>query len=92
MSRFLLVSYYLLGGPYSMQLGSHVRMDLQPEELHLLAPPMWPIKAIMTFGIFLMLLQAISSLLMFASMLLSMATGQRVFGVIGFVGAPYRYR
>ena len=26
------------------------------------APPMWPIKAIMTFGIFLMLLQCISSL------------------------------
>jgi len=27
------------------------------------APPMWPIKAIMTFGIFLMLLQAISALI-----------------------------
>ncbi|TKT74166.1 TRAP transporter small permease subunit [Aquamicrobium sp. LC103] len=27
------------------------------------APPMWPIKAIMTFGIFLMLLQAISAFL-----------------------------
>lgn len=103
MTQFLLVSYYLLGGPYSMQLGSHVRMDLFYGKLSakrraltdaftilfvmfylgvLLwggissteyawsynqknytswAPPMWPIKAIMTFGIFLMLLQAISA-------------------------------
>ena len=28
MAQFLLVAYYLLGGAYSMQLGSHVRMDL----------------------------------------------------------------
>ncbi len=28
MAQFLLVAYYLLGGGYSMQLGSHVRMDL----------------------------------------------------------------
>lgn len=28
MSQFLLSAYYLLGGPYSMQLDSHVRMDL----------------------------------------------------------------
>jgi len=28
MMQFLLVSYFLLGGAYSMQLGSHVRMDL----------------------------------------------------------------
>jgi len=26
--QFLLVAYFLLGGAYSMQLGSHVRMDL----------------------------------------------------------------
>lgn len=104
MSQFLLVAYYLLGGPYSLQLGAHVRMDLFYSQLSarrraltdvftilfvifylgvLLwggvssteyawsynqknytawAPPMWPIKAIMTFGIFLMLLQAISAL------------------------------
>lgn len=28
MSQFLMSAYYLLGGAYSMQLGSHVRMDL----------------------------------------------------------------
>ncbi len=103
MSQFLLVSYFLLGGPYSMQLGAHVRMDLfygrlsarrravtdmftilfvmfylgvllwggfsstedawrsAQKNYTTWAPPMWPIKAIMTFGIFLMLLQAISA-------------------------------
>jgi TRAP-type mannitol/chloroaromatic compound transport system permease small subunit len=104
MSQFLLSAYYLLGGPYSMQLDAHVRMDLFYGRLSprrravtdaftilfiifylgvLLygglssteyawsygqknytswAPPMWPIKAVMTFAIFLMLLQAISAL------------------------------
>jgi TRAP-type mannitol/chloroaromatic compound transport system permease small subunit len=28
MAQFALVTYYLLGGPYSIQLGSNVRMDL----------------------------------------------------------------
>ena len=28
MAQFAMVAYYLLGGPYSMQLDSHVRMDL----------------------------------------------------------------
>lgn len=105
MSQFLLVSYYLLGGAYSMQLDAHVRMDLfygrltprrraATDALTILfvifylgvllygglsstgyawsynqknytawAPPMWPIKAVMTFGVFLMLLQAVSSLI-----------------------------
>ncbi|MEM7209162.1 MAG: TRAP transporter small permease subunit [Pseudomonadota bacterium] len=27
-AQFLMVAYYILGGPYSMQLGSNVRMDL----------------------------------------------------------------
>ena len=27
-AQFLMVAYYILGGPYSMQLGAHVRMDL----------------------------------------------------------------
>jgi TRAP-type mannitol/chloroaromatic compound transport system permease small subunit len=27
-AQFLMVTYYMLGGPYSMQLGSNVRMDL----------------------------------------------------------------
>ncbi|SEN71902.1 TRAP-type mannitol/chloroaromatic compound transport system, small permease component [Gemmobacter aquatilis] len=28
MAQFAMVAYYILGGPYSMQLASHVRMDL----------------------------------------------------------------
>jgi TRAP-type mannitol/chloroaromatic compound transport system permease small subunit len=103
MSQFVLSAYYLLGGPYSMQLNSHVRMDLlyarlsprkramtdaitilfvifylvvlfiggvsateyaityQQKNYSSWSPLLWPIKVIMTFGIFLMLLQAIST-------------------------------
>ena len=103
MSQFLLSAYYLLGGAYSMQLHSHVRMDLLYSRLsprrraatdaitilfvifYLIvlfaggisstnyavvygqknytawAPLLWPIKAVMTVGVFLMLLQAVSS-------------------------------
>jgi len=102
MAQFTLAAYYLLGGGYSLQLDSHVRMDLLYERwpvkkrafvdsitafclifyLCILlyggyssteyalqygqknysawAPYMAPIKIIMTFGIFLMLLQAIA--------------------------------
>ena len=28
MAQFVMVGYYILGGPYSLQLGSNVRMDL----------------------------------------------------------------
>jgi TRAP-type mannitol/chloroaromatic compound transport system permease small subunit len=103
MAQFTMVAYYLLGGSYSMQLGSHVRMDLvygawsdktkatvdAVTVLFLIfylgvllhgglsstqyalqygeksysswAPKMAPIKIIMTFGIFLMLLQALAT-------------------------------
>jgi TRAP-type mannitol/chloroaromatic compound transport system permease small subunit len=102
MAQFLMAAYYILGGPYSMQLDAHVRMDVLYERwrpktrafmdsmtafflvFYLLfmlrggiasslysikynqtnysawAPPMAPIKIIMTVGIALMLLQAIS--------------------------------
>jgi TRAP-type mannitol/chloroaromatic compound transport system permease small subunit len=102
MAQFLLAAYYLLGGGYSMQLDSHVRMDLlysrwSPRKqaavdavtaafliFYLVvlliggissteyaltygqknysswAPPLAPIKIIMTIGIALMLLQAIA--------------------------------
>jgi TRAP-type mannitol/chloroaromatic compound transport system permease small subunit len=103
MSQFLLSAYYLLGGPYSMQLDSHVRMDLlytslsprtravtdactilfvifylvvlflgglsatdyaivyQQKNYSSWAPLLWPIKVVMTVGIFLMLLQTIAT-------------------------------
>ena len=102
-AQFLMVAYFLAGGGYSMQLGSHVRMDLlygrwRPKTraavdaatilflifyLVLLlyggfsstryaieygersysswAPPMAPIKIVMTCGVALMLLQAIAT-------------------------------
>lgn len=105
MAQFLMVSYYLLGGGYSMQMDSHVRMDLLYGRwnrkrkgftdsitsfclifyLALLlyggfssseyaikygetsysswSPYMWPVKIVMTFGIFLMLLQAVATLI-----------------------------
>ncbi|MEO9827108.1 MAG: TRAP transporter small permease subunit [Paracoccaceae bacterium] len=102
-AQFAMVAYYMLGGPYSIQMGSNVRMDLLYGEwsdhrkaqidamtvcflivylVFLLwggwesfqysisyggerspsvwRPYLWPIKAIMLVGIFLMLLQAIS--------------------------------
>ncbi|MCU0975382.1 MAG: TRAP transporter small permease subunit [Steroidobacteraceae bacterium] len=102
LSQFLMAAYWILGGPYSMQLNTHVRMDVLYERwrpktqgfwdsltaicliFYLLmlfrggfastayslehgqrnysawAPLMWPIKAIMTVGFGLMILQAIS--------------------------------
>jgi TRAP-type mannitol/chloroaromatic compound transport system permease small subunit len=102
MAQFLMAAYYVLGGGYSLQLDTHVRMDVFYERwkpktrafvdsitaffliFYLIfmiyggysstayslkynqtnysawAPPMAPIKIIMTIGIVLMLLQAIS--------------------------------
>jgi len=104
MAQFTITAYYIVGGPYSMQLDSHVRMDLlyskfSPKTqarldsftifflvVYLVClligavsstmyaieydqrkfsqwnPSMIPIKVIMCFGIFLMLLQAVSTL------------------------------
>lgn len=104
-SQFALVTYYLVGGAYSIQLGSNVRMDLfygewserkkafvdsvtvlllifylvillvggvdsvsyaieyQERSPSLWRPLMWPVKVIMCFGIFLMILQSISELI-----------------------------
>ena len=103
LAQFSMAAYYLLGGAYSMQLGSHVRMDLAYGRWSLRgkgfadsitafclvlylgmllfggfsstsyalqygetsysswSPYMAPIKIIMTFGIALMLLQAIAT-------------------------------
>ena len=101
-AQFAMVAYYILGGPFSLQIGANVRMDLfyggwtdrkkawfdafsilllifylgvllygaidsttyslQYNERSPTAwrPLLWPIKIIMSVGIFLMLLQAIS--------------------------------
>ena len=103
MAQFTMTAYYIVGGPYSMQLDSHVRMDLlyskfssrtqarldsftamflvfylvcllvgaisstmyaieyDQRKFSLWNPSMIPIKVIMCVGIFLMLLQAVST-------------------------------
>ncbi len=104
MAQMTMAAYYLLGGGYSMQLDSHVRMDLlygrwskrtraivdavtglclvlyvaillyggisstqyaleyDQKNYSVWAPPMAPIKIVMTFGILMMLLQIIATL------------------------------
>lgn len=104
MAQFAMVAYFILGGPYALQNGANVRMDLfygnwsdkrkaqvdaftvfflifylgvmlygaydstsysfQYGERSPTAwrPYLWPIKVMMSFGIFMMLLQAISEL------------------------------
>ena len=103
MAQFTMAAYYIVGGPYSMQLDSHVRMDLlysrfsrknqarldcctaiflviylvvlligavssttyaieyDQRKFSMWNPSLIPIKIIMTCGIALMLLQAIST-------------------------------
>ena len=103
MAQMTMAAYYILGGGYSMQLGSHVRMDLlygrwstktraivdmvtgcclifyvsfllyggvsstqyaiqyNQKNYSSWAPPMAPIKIIMTFGIAMMLLQILAT-------------------------------
>ncbi|HEX9584879.1 MAG TPA: TRAP transporter small permease subunit [Gammaproteobacteria bacterium] len=103
MAQFVMTAYYILGGPYSIQLDSHVRMDLlygrwsqrtraivdaitgcflvfylvillyggisstqyaieyNQKNYSVWAPPMAPIKVIMTVAIALMLLQIIAT-------------------------------
>jgi TRAP-type C4-dicarboxylate transport system permease small subunit len=102
MAQFLLAAYYILGGPWTLQLDSHVRMDLlysrwsprgrafadtitavclitylvvmlvggvsssayaieyNQHAATAWRPAMAPIKVIMTFGIVLMILQAVA--------------------------------
>ena len=103
MAQFIMTAYYILGGPYSIQLDSHVRMDLlygrwsprtqaimdaitgllllfylmillyggvsstqyaieyDQKNYSVWAPPMAPIKIIMTVAIGLMVLQVLST-------------------------------
>ena len=103
MAQMTMAAYYILGGGYSLQLGSHVRMDLlygrwstrtraivdmitgcflifymvfllyggisstqyaieyNQKNYSSWAPPMAPIKVIMTFGIAMMLLQILAT-------------------------------
>lgn len=46
MAQFTLVAYYLLGAPYSMQLGANVRMDLMYARMPLRRQAAWDILTI----------------------------------------------
>ena len=37
-AQFVMVAYYILGGPYSIQMGSNVRMDLFLSLIHISEP------------------------------------------------------
>lgn len=105
LAQFSMVAYFLLGGPYALQMGANVRMDLlyggwsvrkkawvdaftvfflifylgvllyggieslayalEYNERSPTAwrPYMWPIKALMCLGVFLMLMQALAELI-----------------------------
>ncbi len=104
-AQFAMVTYYILGGPYALQMGANVRMDLfygnwsikrkawfdtftifclifylgvmlygaydstsysfkyNERSPTAWRPYLWPVKSLMSLGMFLMLLQAISELL-----------------------------
>jgi len=104
LAQFAMVAYYILGGPYSIQMGTNVRMDLlygswTPRKKMWVdcftvfflifylgvmlyggidsttysimygersptawRPYLWPIKIIMCFGIFMMIMQCLSEL------------------------------
>ncbi|QRZ12510.1 TRAP transporter small permease subunit [Paracoccus methylovorus] len=46
MAQFTLVAYYLLGAPYSMQLGANVRMDLLYDRMPIRRQAAWDILTI----------------------------------------------
>lgn len=63
MAQFTLVAYYLLGAPYSMQLGANVRMDLLYARMPIRRQAMWDVVTIffLLFYLGVMLWGAIDS-------------------------------
>jgi TRAP-type mannitol/chloroaromatic compound transport system permease small subunit len=63
MAQFAMVSYYILGGPYSIQLGSNVRMDLLYGELSLRKKAWWDLFTVLflIFYLCVLLYGAVSS-------------------------------
>ena len=54
MAQFVMVGYYMIGGPYSLQFSERSYSVWQPY--------MWPVKLVMVVGIILMLLQSLAEL------------------------------
>jgi TRAP-type mannitol/chloroaromatic compound transport system permease small subunit len=73
MAQFTLVAYYMLGAPYSLQLGSNVRMDLLYSRLNTRGQAMWDVFTVfcLMFYIGVMLWGA------FGSTVYSLETGER---------------
>jgi TRAP-type mannitol/chloroaromatic compound transport system permease small subunit len=63
MAQFAMVAYYILGGPYSIQLGSNVRMDLLYGEWSLRKKAWWDLFTVMflIFYLCVLLYGAVSS-------------------------------
>lgn len=63
MAQFTLVAYYLLGAPYSLQLGTNVRMDLLYSRLNLRSQALWDVFTIfcLVFYLGVMLYGAVES-------------------------------
>lgn len=63
MAQFAMVSYYILGGPYSIQLGSNVRMDLLYGEWSLRKKAWWDLFTVLflIFYLCVLLYGAVSS-------------------------------
>jgi TRAP-type mannitol/chloroaromatic compound transport system permease small subunit len=63
MAQFAMVAYYILGGPYSIQLGSNVRMDLLYGEWSLRKKAWWDLFTVLflIFYLCVLLYGAVSS-------------------------------
>jgi TRAP-type C4-dicarboxylate transport system permease small subunit len=98
MAQFAMVAYYILGGPYSIQMGSNVRMDLFYGDWSARRKAWFDAVTVFCLIGFLLVSRTscvfagrrsdvlrMIAILMFSSMMLMLLTGQRVFGAIGFV-------
>jgi len=78
MAQFAMVSYYILGGPYSLQLGSNVRMDLLYGE--------WSVRKKAWFDAFTVLL-----LIFYLVILLWGAIDSTAYSLGHFQGEPFAF-
>ncbi|KMK66212.1 TRAP transporter small permease subunit [Puniceibacterium sp. IMCC21224] len=78
MAQFVMVGYYILGGPYSLQLGSNVRMDLLYGD--------WSPRRKAWFDLFTVLL-----LIFYLCVLLYGAIGSTAYSLGHFTGEPISF-
>lgn len=78
MAQFVMVTYYILGGPYSIQLGSNVRMDLLYGD--------WSLRKRAWFDLFTVLL-----LIFYLGVLLYGALSSTAYSLGHFGGEPFTF-